>query len=126
MFAYAILRAQPIKVAGVILLISRLIIPALFCFVSEYSTPLSSFLRYLTWGFISNVLVLSWLGQCSVEEPYIFLRIMGTSSYFLLLSLVIVSSMGGGFFYFATPLPPTRPLFRVCPGCLLFSIYPCP
>jgi quinol-cytochrome oxidoreductase complex cytochrome b subunit len=48
LFAYAMLRAQPVKVAGVLLLVGRLVIPSLLCLVSSLGSPLSCFLRLLS------------------------------------------------------------------------------
>jgi len=88
LFAYAMLRAQPIKVAGVLLLVSRLVVPALLGLLVLRMSSLRVVLRLLVWFFISNVVLLSWLGQCSVEEPYTFFRMISTSLYFVLLVCV--------------------------------------
>ena len=73
---YAILRAIPNKLFGVIAMFSVFLILALLPFAgnsgsSITSTKLSSLYNIYYAIFISTVILLGWLGQCIVEEPYI-------------------------------------------------------
>ena len=83
---YAILRAIPNKLFGVIAMFSVFLILALLPFISNSrssitSTKLNSFYNIYYAIFISTVILLGWLGQCIVEEPYIICFILGTLFY---------------------------------------------
>lgn len=75
LFAYAILRAIPNKLGGVIaLLISIMIlffVPFLFCsfFRGEIFYPIGQF---FFWLFVRVFFLLTWIGRCPVEVPYVF------------------------------------------------------
>lgn len=86
---YAILRAQPVKVVGVLLIMLSLLVPAILCLVDRYLPVLTVVSRLVVWWFIANVLLLGWLGQCPVEEPFTILRIICTSLYFIFMGLLV-------------------------------------
>jgi len=90
LFAYAMLRAQPVKVAGVLLLVSSPVVPTLLGFIEIRLTSFTVLLRLVVWLFIANAVLLSWLGQCPVEEPYTLCSMIRTSIYFMLLLLVFL------------------------------------
>lgn len=90
LYAYAVLRAQPVKVLGVILLVCTLLVPALLGFILVEGASLMVLTRTVVWWFMANVFVLGWLGQCPVEEPFTILRVICTSLYFFLLIVVIL------------------------------------
>ncbi len=75
LFAYAILRAIPNKLGGVVaLLLSVLVlflVPFLFSssFRGEVFYPVGQF---LFWSFVSIFILLTWIGSCPVEAPYVF------------------------------------------------------
>lgn len=86
LYAYAILRAIPNKLGGVIALLSSIII--------LLTLPLSIKIKFkglqfypirqiLFWIFVNNVILLTWIGARPVEEPYIRIRINLSISYFL-------------------------------------------
>lgn len=91
LFAYAILRAIPDKLGGVIALVASILILLIAPFTH------TSKLRGLTfrplgkmayWMFMANFLFLTWIGAKPVEEPFIFLGQISSVlyfSYFLLL-----------------------------------------
>lgn len=91
LFAYAILRAIPDKLGGVIALVASILILLITPFTH------TSKLRGLTfrplgkmayWVFMANFLFLTWIGAKPVEEPFIFLGQISSVlyfSYFLLL-----------------------------------------
>nr|YP_010836961.1 cytochrome b [Dendronotus frondosus]WGC92354.1 cytochrome b [Dendronotus frondosus] len=85
LFAYAILRCIPNKLGGVIALVSS--------FAILYFLPLgtakslipgafSPLYQVCYWSLISIFLVLTWLGACPIEEPYIMLAAPTTILYF--------------------------------------------
>lgn len=83
LFAYAILRSIPNKLGGVVgLLMSILIlIPlALKQSITQFNKIDNS--PILFWRFFIIFLLLTWLGTCVVEEPFIVLGIISTLFYF--------------------------------------------
>lgn len=86
LFAYAILRAIPSKLGGVVaLLISILIlflVPFLFSsfFCGEVFYP---FGQIFFWSFIRVFFLLTWVGRCPVEAPYVFYGQFFSIFYFL-------------------------------------------
>jgi len=85
LFAYAILRSIPNKLGGVIaLLISVVIIYSLpFSYITNKKIIYIPIRKVLYWFFICNVLILTWIGSRSVEDPYVFIGQIFTLSYFL-------------------------------------------
>lgn len=85
LFAYAILRAIPNKLGGVIALIISIIILLIipFCHIRKFQGiqfyPIN---KLLFWFFFIVVLLLTWIGACPVEPPYIILRQLLTFIYF--------------------------------------------
>nr|UGK73319.1 cytochrome b [Ledra trigona] len=86
LFAYAILRSVPNKLGGVIsLFLSILILLILpfsmnFLFKGLEFYPLS---QVLYWIYVSIVFMLTWIGSCPVEDPYVFVGMSLTFLYFL-------------------------------------------
>nr|WRO44752.1 cytochrome b [Habronychus sp. 1 XYG-2024a] len=85
LFAYAILRSIPNKLGGVLALFFSILI--LFClpFLKKKMQnnkfyPLN---KFLTWMFFVMVALLTWIGACPVEDPYIFLGQLLTVLYFI-------------------------------------------
>ena len=95
LFAYAILRAIPNKVLGVLALLFSLLFFFLFFFVSSYCALLDKLNKFFVFLFFFCGLLLSWLGQCLVEVPFLFLSGLFSFFYFFLLSCLL-------FFYFFT------------------------
>lgn len=92
LFAYAILRSIPNKLGGVVALIMSIVI---FFFVPLYSKKFLSnqfyFLNKLIfWIFISLLILLTWIGIRSVEDPYIFIGQILTLLYFIYFPLNII------------------------------------
>jgi len=77
LFAYAILRSIPNKLGGVIALFLSIIILLSLPFSihnefrSIYIYPIS---RIIFWGFINRFWLLTYLGACPVEDPYVLIR----------------------------------------------------
>jgi len=85
LFAYAILRSIPNKLGGVIALFSSIIILITFCFSvkSKFYTNFYPGNKILFWHFSIVFLILTYLGACAVEMPFIDLRILFSALYFI-------------------------------------------
>jgi len=94
LFAYAILRSIPNKLGGVIALVSSIlilfVIPLLHSSRNQASTfrPLTQTLFSLI---VANFVILSWIGKCPVEEPFILIGQI--SSIFFFLSFTVLQPM---------------------------------
>lgn len=86
LFAYAILRAIPNKLGGVLGLAFSILILFITPFVhtswlkSLNFRPLG---KILYWAFISNFFLLTWIGSKPVEDPFIFIGQLSGLFYFL-------------------------------------------
>jgi quinol-cytochrome oxidoreductase complex cytochrome b subunit len=94
---YAILRSIPNKLLGVVALLLSIAFLLILPFLdhplvrSSLYKPLIGFLNIL---FIGNCLVLGYIGQSPLEEPYLFLGTLTTSLYFIyFLSLFLVGRL---------------------------------
>nr|YP_009026499.1 cytochrome b [Rhigonema thysanophora]AGZ90407.1 cytochrome b [Rhigonema thysanophora] len=84
LFAYAILRSIPNKVLGVLALFMSLLVLMFLC-LGAHSGPVCFKLNlFLVWIFIFNVLLLSYIGHCPVEPPYIFWGAVFSFMYFFM------------------------------------------
>lgn len=86
LFAYAILRSIPNKLGGVIaLFLSILILVSLPFTISNKFQTISSypFNKIIFWAFINIFLLLTYIGACPVEEPFVFVRQFLAACYFL-------------------------------------------
>ena len=88
LFAYAILRAIPNKLGGVVALALRVVIFYMFPFFSVY--PMDEQNKLVFWLFLSSFILLTWLGRCPVEEPYITIRQVLTFIYFICCFLFVL------------------------------------
>jgi ubiquinol-cytochrome c reductase cytochrome b subunit len=84
LFAYAILRAIPNKILGVIALLMSIVTFYFFAFVNNYTSCLTKLNKFLVFSFIISSVILSWLGQCTVEDPYTILSPLFSIIYFTL------------------------------------------
>lgn len=89
LFAYAILRAIPNKILGVVALLIRIVRFYFFILKSSYHTVLDKMNKFLVFLFIFISLILSWLGQCLVEYPFVFLRALFSVFYFMIVYLLL-------------------------------------
>lgn len=91
LFAYAILRSVPRKVGGVIaLLLSVLILYVLPFFFSHRfrRTGFYFFLKIFFWLNVVNWLILTWIGACIVEYPFVDLGVYFRIIYFIIYLLM--------------------------------------
>nr|UFQ24446.1 cytochrome b [Pingus sinensis] len=88
LFVYAILRAIPDKVLGVLALLMSIFSFLFFIFVNNYYCPLQKLNKILVYTFGFVTIVLSWLGQCMVEAPFVFLSSLFSFLYFFLVFLI--------------------------------------
>lgn len=90
LFAYTILRSIPRKIGGVIALVISVIILYFFPFLFNHQFRRNRYyflIKYLFWIFIVNWILLTWIGACIVETPYIELGILFRVLYFIILIL---------------------------------------
>lgn len=83
---YAILRSIPDKLGGVVAMIGAILILLALPVIHSSNVRSSKFrplFRLSYWFFLSNFLLLGWLGQKPVESPYIELGLFSTSFYFI-------------------------------------------
>nr|UJG45226.1 cytochrome b [Odontocerum albicorne] len=85
LFAYAILRSIPNKLGGVIALLMSILI--LFILPFTFSKSIKGIQFYwinkiLFWFLVSNFILLTWIGTCPVEAPYVLNSQILTISYF--------------------------------------------
>ena len=93
---YAILRSIPNKLGGVIAMVSAILILILLPYINTSETRSSKFrplFATLYWFFVSDFLLLGWLGQKPVEDPYIALGLFTTILYFTII-LFFISIVG--------------------------------
>lgn len=96
LFAYAILRAIPNKLGGVIALVMSIII--LFILPLIHTSKIRSIsMRPLSkitfWWFLINFFILTWIGSKPVEEPYIIIG-QWSSLYYFLHFIIIIPFIG--------------------------------
>jgi ubiquinol-cytochrome c reductase cytochrome b subunit len=91
LFAYAILRAVPNKLGGVIALVIRVGVLALLP-LGNARQPRVDQLTLVACGVLLAVWVLlTWLGGCPVESPFLGLRQIGGILYFVCLMAIGVA-----------------------------------
>ena len=93
---YAILRSIPDKLGGVLAMGGALVILFLLPFINQSEIRSSVFrpiYRKGFWLFFANFLLLGWIGQNVVEEPFILIGQVCTAFYFFFL-LVALPAIG--------------------------------
>lgn len=92
LFAYAILRSIPNKLGGVLALVASIALLFLFPMLSSQAQAgvhYSPFSRVLFWAFVSDFLLLTWLGSAPAEPPFVLVSLISTVIYFFLALLLI-------------------------------------
>nr|AUJ21379.1 cytochrome b [Tetragnatha macilenta] len=88
LFAYAILRSVSSKIGGVVALFMSVLIFYLFPFLFNFrfrSMQFYMFIQYIYWYFLGNWLLLTWIGACEVDYPFMQLGIFFSHMYFLII-----------------------------------------
>jgi ubiquinol-cytochrome c reductase cytochrome b subunit len=89
---YAILRAIPDKLLGVIFMIYAILIFLVLPYIGGYSIKNASFrpfYRFSLWCFFFVCLTLGWLGSMPIEDPYVLLSRVCTFFYFLFFHAIV-------------------------------------
>ena len=92
LFAYAILRAIPNKLGGVIALVLSILILFILPFVhSSYfkSLQFRPLGKLFYWFFLSNFILLTWIGAKPVEDPFITIGQFSSLIYFSYFLIII-------------------------------------
>jgi len=88
---YAILRAIPNKLGGVVVM--GLSIAVLFYLpflnFTLSSTRYSKIAQFFFWLFVCNFIFLGWLGTCPIEAPYIYMSRFAAAVYFIYLLIIL-------------------------------------
>nr|UYB78442.1 cytochrome b [Alectorobius microlophi] len=85
LFAYAILRSIPNKLGGVIALVMSILIILTLPFTMNpkfKSISANPFKKMFFWSFINTFILLTFIGSCPVETPFILIGQMLTIMYF--------------------------------------------
>lgn len=85
LWAYAILRSIPNKLGGVIAIFSAILILITLPFTTRPKSRGIAFSipnQVLFWLFSANLLILTWIGGCPVEDPYVIIGAISTVIYF--------------------------------------------
>nr|YP_010958501.1 cytochrome b [Ophidion marginatum]WMY90771.1 cytochrome b [Ophidion marginatum] len=96
LFAYAILRSIPNKLGGVLALLFSILVLMLVPFLHTSKQrgltfrPLS---QVLFWAFVTNVLILTWIGGMPVKYPFVIIGQVASVIYFLII-LVLLPAAG--------------------------------
>jgi quinol-cytochrome oxidoreductase complex cytochrome b subunit len=91
---YAILRAIPNKLGGVLAMFFAILILFLAPFLGSFKTKSSKFMpivQVFYWLFVTDVVLLGWLGSCIVEQPYVIVSQLASVFYFSYFLLIIPS-----------------------------------
>jgi len=93
---YAILRRIPDKLGGVLAIFGAILVLYTIPYTQSSEIQRSCFrplYRILFWLFVADFLILLWIGQQIVEEPFILVGQIGTLFYFAFF-LVIIPGLG--------------------------------
>nr|YP_009158060.1 cytochrome b [Carrhotus xanthogramma]AKH36476.1 cytochrome b [Carrhotus xanthogramma] len=86
LFAYTILRSIPSKIGGVVALVLSVVVLYFLPFFLNHkfrSTFFYFIMKYLFWVFVINWLMLTWIGACAVEMPYMMMGVVFSFLYFV-------------------------------------------
>jgi len=92
LFAYAILRAIPNKLGGVIALVLSILVLFTLPFINTSKIKNSNFRplnKIFFWVFAANFILLTWIGSKPVEEPFITIGQISSIIYFSYFLIII-------------------------------------
>nr|YP_009305892.1 cytochrome b [Dolomedes angustivirgatus]ANW36390.1 cytochrome b [Dolomedes angustivirgatus] len=87
LFAYTILRSVPSKIGGVIALVMSVLVLYFLPFFLKHrfrSTFFYYLMKFMFWFFVVNWMLLTWIGACVVELPYMLLGMYFSVIYYLM------------------------------------------
>lgn len=87
LFAYTILRSVPRRIGGVICLLMSVLVLYFFPFFLKHKFRRNIFyyrIKILFWFIVINWLLLTWIGACIVEAPYIEIGMICSFLYFII------------------------------------------
>nr|UUC05252.1 cytochrome b [Microrhagus sp. ZM-2022] len=89
LFAYSILRSIPNKLGGVIALVMSIMMLFIMPTIKKnmQSNTFYPINKMWFWSFLMIAILLTWIGACSVEEPFIMMSKMLTFMYFMFIPL---------------------------------------
>nr|YP_009158073.1 cytochrome b [Dolicheulota formosensis]AKJ85740.1 cytochrome b [Dolicheulota formosensis] len=103
LFAYAILRSVPSKLGGVMALAASVLylyaFPLLAYYLPKSATSFSIISQLFFWVYVVAFILLTWLGACPVEQPFVMLSQVLTFVYFLTPLFYMLSSAVWSKFY---------------------------
>ncbi len=89
---YAILRAVPSKLGGVVLMLGSIIILFFLPWLDRSKTKSTTYrplYKWAFWAFVIDCLVLGYVGGMPAEEPYITISRIGASYYFFHFLIIV-------------------------------------
>nr|AIG52590.1 cytochrome b [Ctenotus nigrilineatus] len=87
LFAYAILRSIPNKLGGVLALLFSILILMLVPMLhtsKQRGYSFRPFSQALFWTLVSNIIILTWIGGQPVEDPFIIIGQIASTTYFII------------------------------------------
>nr|UWT72119.1 cytochrome b [Ctenotus schomburgkii]UWT72120.1 cytochrome b [Ctenotus schomburgkii]UWT72121.1 cytochrome b [Ctenotus schomburgkii] len=87
LFAYAILRSIPNKLGGVLALLLSILILMLAPMLHTSKQRGNAFRpmsQILFWTLVSNIIILTWIGGQPVEDPFIIIGQIASTTYFII------------------------------------------
>ena len=90
LWAYAILRSIPNKLGGVLTIFAALLIYYLLPTLSQSTqgVNIKPHIQLLIWLLVITAILLTWIGGCPVEDPYISIGLFLTRLYFFIFILL--------------------------------------
>nr|YP_009183709.1 cytochrome b [Squalus montalbani]ALN38239.1 cytochrome b [Squalus montalbani] len=92
LFAYAILRSIPNKLGGVLALLLSIFILMLVPLLhtsKQRSNTFRPMTQFLFWTLVANAIILTWIGGQPVEQPFILVGQIASTTYFSLFLIII-------------------------------------